>query len=109
MHPLEVKRQWYMSSHLKIYLLALLDLVVAEAVKSFELNIALFDEVEQLSQKNLLTPTKVTVSKAEAEDKVEPVQIDSKSSFTWPSATSVAIGVAAIGVVAYIYQKVQRT
>lgn len=84
-------------------------MVVAEAVKSFELNIALFDEVEQLSQKNLLTPTKVTVEKPVAEDKNEQVQTDTKPSFTWPSATSVAIGVAAIGVVAYIYQKVQRT
>ncbi|KAM3578339.1 hypothetical protein VKS41_009240 [Umbelopsis sp. WA50703] len=84
------------------------DLVVAEAVKSFELNIALFDEVEQLSQKKLLTSTKVTISKADAEEKVEAVQASEKSTFKWPSATSVAIGVAVIGIAAYIYKKVQN-
>jgi hypothetical protein len=88
--------------------LPLVDLVVAEAVKSFELNIALFDEVEQLSQKKLLTSTKVTISKADAEEKVEAVQASEKSTFKWPSATSVAIGVAVIGIAAYIYKKVQN-
>ncbi|KAI8344377.1 heme oxygenase-domain-containing protein [Chlamydoabsidia padenii] len=93
------------------------DLVVAEAVRSFELNIALFDEIQSLSDSNELVQIDNTnETKDDNGDKDNNVNSNSKlSSFDWllqnvsslPALTTGA-GVAAItalGYVAYLRQR----
>ena len=83
-------------------------MVVAEAVKSFQLNIALFDEVEELSQKHLLAPTllRSEINVPEAAKGPKTHKKESKRSLA--IATSVAVAIAAIAVGALIYKRVQK-
>ncbi|KAI9289798.1 heme oxygenase-domain-containing protein [Umbelopsis sp. AD052] len=84
------------------------DLVVTEAVKSFQLNIALFDEVEELSQKKLLAPTLLRGEIKFPEPAELPKSHEKRSKKSWTIATSVAVAVAAVAVGALIYKRVQK-
>jgi len=82
------------------------DLVVDEAVNSFQLNIAVFDEVQELSEKKLLAPTLVS-----SEITVpQPIEVEqkqqTKSSLAVPIVTSILVGVAAVAAAALVYKKV---
>jgi hypothetical protein len=83
-----------------------IDLVVDEAVNSFQLNIAVFDEVQELSEKKLLAPTLVS-----SEITVpQPIEVEqkqqTKSSLAVPIVTSILVGVAAVAAAALVYKKV---
>jgi hypothetical protein len=82
--------------------------VVAEAVKSFQLNIALFDEVEELSQKHLLAPTLFRGEINVPEPAEVPKSHQKTTKKPWAIATSVAVAVAAVAVGAFIYKRVQK-
>ncbi|KAF7730687.1 hypothetical protein EC973_001636 [Apophysomyces ossiformis] len=93
------------------------DLIVAEAVKSFELNIAVFDEVQALSEANKLVPTiDAGASEQEEQEIVGLEEIDVKidsvrsvrsgkgcrcSGLHWGTGMSIAVAVVAIGAAAY--------
>lgn len=96
------------------------DLIVAEAVNSFELNIALFDEIQELSEAGKLART-VIQSKLEEEEEVivetievevsvaETTEVPKKKTTSKYSATSVVGGitlaVAAVAIGATVYQR----
>jgi hypothetical protein len=82
--------------------------VVVEAVKSFQLNIALFDEVEELSQKQMLAPTLVRpeVKVPQLAHVPQTTSKETKRSLTM--ATSVIVAVTAVVVGALVYRKVQK-
>lgn len=82
--------------------------MVAEAVKSFQLNIALFDEVEELSQKRLLAPTllRSEINVPEVAEGPKTHKQGSKRSLA--IVTSVAVAIAAVAVGALVYKRVQK-
>lgn len=90
-------------------LLCYVDLVVAEAVKSFQLNIALFDEVEELSEKKMLAPTllRTEIVVPHPDEELQEKKLKS-TSLNWSLATSIVIGIAAIATAALVYKKVQK-
>ncbi|KAI8384436.1 heme oxygenase-domain-containing protein [Radiomyces spectabilis] len=92
------------------------DLIVEEAVRSFELNIAVFDEIQVLSETGQLTPT-VGADKAKKESVVEaPASAAAAPKETkgsccsgavqWVGVVAAAVAVAAVG--AAVYQRYAR-
>ncbi|CEP11162.1 hypothetical protein [Parasitella parasitica] len=94
------------------------DLIVAEAVLSFELNIQLFDEVQELSDAGKLAPSIVQQEKVIVGLKDETIEIQvnrdtaalpakaskkGTSAPTWIAATTVGFAAVAIG--AAVYQR----
>lgn len=85
------------------------DLVVSEAVLSFELNIALFDEIQELSEAGKLVPSsiqaeeEVIVLELEPDNTppVKPVVKKTTSGYKWVGIVSVGVAVVAIGAVVY--------
>ncbi|KAI8091242.1 heme oxygenase-domain-containing protein [Gilbertella persicaria] len=59
------------------------DLIVAEAVQSFELNIDLFDEVQALSEADMLVPTVIQQEEEELVDlKEEVIEVETTTTYT---------------------------
>ncbi|KAG2236118.1 heme oxygenase-domain-containing protein [Thamnidium elegans] len=95
------------------------DLIVAEAVQSFELNINLFDEIQQLSEEgklatSLIQPVEeeeeiveLNEVQVEATRTVEKEQVSCSRSTTWIGAITVGVATVAIGAAVYqrYYQK----
>lgn len=94
------------------------DLIVSEAVYSFELNIQLFDEIQELSDAGKLIPSiiqqqdEVIVGLKEEVIQVEvhndTVPIDTKRSnkrFTAPWIAALTTGVAAVAIAAAVYHR----
>ena len=91
----------------------LLDLVVAEAVQSFELNIDLFDEVQAISDAGELIPSIIQTESEEVVEiqvnltestKLEPAKKQSGyAAASWVG--SITVAVAAIAVGATVYQR----
>lgn len=94
----------------------LLELIVTEAVKSFELNIALFDEIQELSEAGLLAVTsykpdqqdEVVVALEEVDilqknetDKIEPIKAEKRSKSTYIKWLTVTVAAVAIGTAVY--------
>ncbi|KAG0168484.1 hypothetical protein DFQ28_006946 [Apophysomyces sp. BC1034] len=96
------------------------DMIVSEAVRSFELNIAVFDEVQELSEANKLVPTvdpaaedeQEIISLEEVDVKIETVRSVAPkkgcrcSGRHWVAAITVGVAVVAIG--AAVYQQYAR-
>lgn len=72
-----------------------IDLIVQEAIRSFELNIAVFDEIQMLSEQGKLVPTLGNNSKK--------VKVGSSSSSSWPTLLIASTAAAAVG--AFIYAR----
>lgn len=101
------------------------DLIVAEAIQSFELNISLFDEVQQLSEEGKLATSLIQPVQEDEEEIVELLEVQveattrsvekehvssgrsSSSTTTWIGAITVGIATVAIGAAVYqrYYQK----
>lgn len=90
------------------------DLIVSEAVQSFELNIALFDEIQELSDagqlaSSIIQPTvqdEILIELKEIQVEVtEQVEPKKNGSSTFGRIGAVTMGVAAIAVGAAIYQR----
>lgn len=86
------------------------DLIVAEAVQSFELNIGLFDEIQELSDNGKLIPS--LIQPVEKEIIVKEIQVEStpkslkkKESSTGFWLGTITVGVAAIAVGATVYNR----
>lgn len=93
------------------------DLIVAEAVNSFELNIALFDEIQELSDAGKLASTIIQTTMEEEEIIVETIEVEvsvtetsespkksSKCSTTsWVGGITIAVAAIAVG--ATVYQR----
>ncbi|CEG67815.1 hypothetical protein RMATCC62417_04181 [Rhizopus microsporus] len=92
------------------------ELIVTEAVKSFELNIALFDEIQELSEAGLLAVTsykpdqqdEVVVALEEVDilqknetDKIEPIKAEKRSKSTYIKWLTVTVAAVAIGTAVY--------
>lgn len=79
----------------------IIDLIVAEAIYSFELNIALFDEIQELSDANKLVPTLKERGVANAEIK--------NAGFKYAPSTDLLVGFAsgalALAVGFTVYQR----
>ncbi|KAI9480330.1 MAG: heme oxygenase-domain-containing protein [Benjaminiella poitrasii] len=82
------------------------ELIVSEAIQSFELNIALFNEIQELSEAGVLVRS--SIQNEEAVIEVQPVlgeeQQESKKSFNttkWISILTVSVAAAAIGTALY--------
>lgn len=78
-------------------------------MKSFQLNIALFDEVEELSEKKMLARTllrtEIVVPHPDEELQEKKLKF---TSLNWSLTTSIVIGIAAIATAAVVYKKVQK-
>lgn len=93
------------------------DLIVSEAVYSFELNIQLFDEIQELSEAGKLVPSIIQEEEeviVALEEEVIEIQVNqdavpakqprkTSSTSTWIAAATV--GIAAIAVGAAVYQR----
>ncbi|KAI8888266.1 hypothetical protein K501DRAFT_210725 [Backusella circina FSU 941] len=89
------------------------DLIVTEAIRSFELNIALFDEVQQLSEANSLHPTILTkeevILELVEEETIKVIEVNttnqekkkSSSVGKWLGLASLSIAAIAVGVAGY--------
>lgn len=96
----------------------MIDLIVAEAVQSFELNIDLFDEIQALSDAGKLAPSIIKPT-VEEEILVETIEIEvnttevpvsecpnkkaKSSAVSWIGGITVAVAAIAIG--ASVYQR----
>ncbi|KAI7902125.1 heme oxygenase-domain-containing protein [Cokeromyces recurvatus] len=81
------------------------DLIVSEAVRSFELNIALFNEIQELSETNKLTATMIQQKeeKLDVNDQ-EHQEMNKETSVTitkWFSLITVTVATIAIGTAIY--------
>ncbi|ORE22170.1 hypothetical protein BCV71DRAFT_241155 [Rhizopus microsporus] len=74
------------------------ELIVTEAIKSFELNIALFDEIQELSEAGLLA---VTSYKPDQQDEIEPIKAEKRSKSTYIKWITVTVAAVAIGAAVY--------
>ncbi|KAI8984222.1 heme oxygenase-domain-containing protein [Mycotypha africana] len=99
------------------------DMIVAEAVKSFELNIALFDEIQELSEKGLLIPSIIQLEgegknqkakeaiAALKEVDIADIELNTTSSASSKKnnktlgVTKIAIGIAVIAIGAALYKR----
>lgn len=80
--------------HLTFFCVA--DLIVKEAIRSFELNIAVFDEIQELSEQKKLIPTIIQGS-------------SSNHGTQWTNASSFLISTLAITILtAYYYTRLHQ-
>ncbi|KAI8990028.1 heme oxygenase-domain-containing protein [Pilobolus umbonatus] len=89
------------------------DLIVAESVVSFELNIGLFDQIQEYSDAGKLVPT--VLNKEEVEEEIEIIEVtrdsprkEVKSAVNWLAAVGALTSVVVVGAVVYQRYYVKR-